>query len=56
MKKIRHFVENVTLHYLRWHVRESRFWTYYILVRNRLNRLLGKECWSNTVLFPEQDM
>lgn len=50
------YVKDVTPFYLRTHIREGRFWTYYTLVRNKLNKLIGKPVWSNTVLFPDQDM
>lgn len=50
------FKSNLNYSYLRRNIREGSFWTYYTLVRNKINGLLGKKPWSNTVLFPEQDM
>lgn len=50
------FVENITPQYLKRNIREGRFWAYYTRARNKINRLLGKEPWQNTVLLPEQDM
>lgn len=50
------FKNNVCYSYLKRNIREGSFWTYYTLVRNKINGLLGKKPWSNTVLFPDQDM
>lgn len=50
------YVKNITPFYLRTHVREGRLWTYYTLIRNKINKILGQPAWSNTVLFPNQDM
>lgn len=50
------YVKNITPFYLRTHVREGRLWTYYTLIRNKINKIFGQPAWSNTVLFPNQDM
>lgn len=50
------YVKKVTPFYLKTHIREGRFWTYYTLIRNKLNKFIGKAMWQNTVLFPDEDM
>lgn len=50
------FVEKITYSYLKRHVRESSFWTYYTLFRNKINKCFGKDAWSTNVLFPNEDM
>ena len=41
--------------YLRWHIRDSRFWAYYVRARNKFNTLLGKPAFSDQILFPSDD-
>lgn len=50
------YIKKVTPFYLKTHIREGRFWTYYTLIRNKLNKFIGKSMWQNTVLFPDEDM
>lgn len=50
------FVSDVDRNYLRWHVCDGKFWAYYTRFRNKLNKLLGKNEWKNTVLLPNQDL
>lgn len=50
------FVNDVTASYLKRNIREGKFWAYYTRARNKINKFLGREAWSNTVLLPDQDM
>ena len=49
------FVDDVTSAYLKWHVRDSDFWAYYVRARNKLNRWTGIGRSSNMVLLHEDD-
>lgn len=48
-------INNITYLYLKWHIRDSSFWAYYIRLRNKINSFLGKKAYSNLVLLPNDD-
>ena len=50
------FVENVTISYLKWHIRDSKFWAYYVRAMNKINGIIGLKPHSNMVLCPDEDM
>lgn len=53
--KIIPLVDKVTTSYLKWNIRDSRFWAYYIRLMNKLMSMIGKKPYSDMVLFPEDD-
>lgn len=50
------YVESVTPLYLKWHIRDSSFWAYYVRARNKLNKWCGLKSYSNMVLCPNEEM
>lgn len=50
------YIQDVSRLYLLLKIRDGAFWAYYTRLRNKINRLLGKAEWQNTVLLPNQDL
>lgn len=50
------YVKKVTYSYLKWNIKDGKFWAYYIRARNKLNKYFGLKPYSNTVLLPQEDM
>lgn len=50
------FVSHIDMNYIKWHVRDGKFWAYYTRFRNKINRIFSRPEWKNTVLFPDQDL